>query len=391
LTVFYEVGTAQPVTIPPFHTFVSGITQHGKTEALKTLIEWLNGQGFSILILDVKDKTLGEPDFAEFPHIPIYMEEVTEPRPLLGLLESSAKMPLRFQFTELIRACQGSKSLKEVRDKLAELIDADKVHPIRKDKAVVLKLFMDELIEEIARVKVSDRLELKVGGINVVGYANRGFSDAFKQIGVRADIRAIRHRYSKVFTFFDEAHIQVPEGYSSASKDWVVRTIKEGASSQQFLIIADQTIKEVDKNVITQCPVKVFGGQPGGELEAQRTLAYMPVKKSVTVNSIMQLPLGHFYVCTREWTKLCYARPLWLPEDVAKRVARGELEPDSEEVQAFKSHRVWHRASGVWEPAGPETVEEAQKEHDEFLLQGQVEDLERQLQRVKELARQVYG
>lgn len=329
MTIFHEVPSGFPVQVPIFHTIITGITQHGKTEALKTIIEYLRDEGFTILIIDVKDKTIGLPDFAEFPQIPIYMKEVTEPLALLGLLESDAGMPLRFQFTELIRACQTSKSLVEIRDKLDELIKAPKVHPVRKDKAEVLKLMLDRLIEEMRRTVISKTLDLRKDGINVMNLANQGFSNAFKQLVVRTVIQYVRLNLSHIIVVFDEAHIQIPQDYSSASKEWVVKTIKEGASSQQFLIIADQTLKEVAKDVVTQCPIKMFGGQPGGFLEAQRTIEYIPVKQNVNVEAIMRLPLGHFYVCTREWTKLCYLHPRGIPEEMAIKVAKGELRPEA--------------------------------------------------------------
>ena len=337
MSVFYEVPSGEAVEVKPFHMATTGITQHGKTEVLKSLIEWFRDKGFTVLVIDVKDKTLGDPDFAEYPHIPIYMEEVAEPLPLLGLLESDAKMQLKFQFPELIKACQRSRTLVEIRDRLQAVVEGGKIHPVRKDKAEVLLLLINRLIEEIQRVPVSGRLELQKGRINVIGLANQGFSEAYKQIVVRAVIHEVRSKYSNVVTFFDEAHIQIPEGYGSASKDWIKRTIKEGASSKQFLVIADQTLKDVDKDVITQCPIKIFGGQTGGRLEAERTVQYIPVRGDLKAEDVMTLKLGHFYLSTREWTKLVYARPTWLSPDNAQRIATGEIEPDDPEIQNFRT------------------------------------------------------
>jgi hypothetical protein len=328
MSIFYECPSGSIVEPHIFHTILTGITQHGKTEVIKSLVQYYQSQGYTVLIIDVKDKTIGKADFAEYHQIPIYLEEVTDPLSLLGLLESNAKMQLRFQFPELIKACQRASTLREIRDSLEAVITGGKIHPVRKDKAEVLKLVLDKLIEEIERIQKSETLELKQGDICCMNLSNQGFSDAFKQIAVRSVIRYVRTHLSKIFVIFDEAHIQIPEGYSSASKEWIVKTIKEGASSKQFLLIADQTIKEVDKNVVTQCPFKIFGGQSGGQLEAQRTFGYMPVKKGVSVETIMRLPLGHFYLCTRDWTKLCYALPRGVPEDIGVKVAKSFLSPE---------------------------------------------------------------
>jgi len=321
--IFYELPSGNVVKPRIIHTILTGITQHGKTEAIKSLIAFYHSEGYTILIIDVKDKTIGKPDFAQYPQIPIYLEEVTDPLSLLGLLESNAKMKLKFQFPELIKACQRSSTLRGIRDELDAVITGGKIHPVRKDKAEVLKLVLDKLIEEIDRIEKSDTLQIKKGQINCMNLSNQGFSDAFKQIAVRSVIRFVRMNLSKIFVIFDEAHIQVPEGYSSASKQWIVKTIKEGATSKQFLLIADQTIKEVDKNVVAQCHFKIFGGQAGGQLEAKRTYDYMPVKSGVTIQSIMRLHLGHFFVCTRDWTKLCYALPRGVPDSLGVKVAKG--------------------------------------------------------------------
>jgi len=325
MNIFHELPSGIVVKPRIIHTILTGITQHGKTEVIKSLIPFYHSEGYTVLIIDVKDKTLGKPDFADYPQIPIYLEEVTDPLSLLGLLESNAKMKLKFQFPELIKACQRSSTLRGIRDELDAVITGGKIHPVRKDKAEVLKLVLDNLIEEIDRIDKSETLQIKKGQINCMNLSNQGFSDAFKQIAVRSVIRFVRMNLSKIFVIFDEAHIQVPEGYSSASKQWIVKTIKEGASSKQFLLIADQTIKEVDKNVVAQCHFKIFGGQAGGQLEAKRTYDYMPVKSGVTMQSIMRLGLGHFYLCTRDWTKLCYALPRGVPEEIGVKVAKGSL------------------------------------------------------------------
>lgn len=325
MSIFYELPSGTVVKPRLIHTILTGITQHGKTEVIKSLIPFYHSQGYTILIIDVKDKTIGKPDFAEYPQIPIYLEEVTDPLSLLGLLESNAKMKFKFQFPELIKACQKASTLRGIRDELDAVITGGKIHPVRKDKAEVLKLVLVKLIVEIERIDKSDTLQIKKGQVNCMNLSNQGFSDAFKQIAVRSIIRFVRMHLSKIFVVFDEAHIQVPEGYSSASKQWIVKTIKEGASSKQFLLIADQTIKEVDKNVVAQCHFKVFGGQAGGQLEAKRTYDYMPVKSGVNIHSIMRLHLGHFYVCSRDWTKLCYALPRDVPAEIGVKVATGEL------------------------------------------------------------------
>jgi hypothetical protein len=48
----------------------------------------------------------------------------------------------------------------------------------------------------------------------------------------------------------------------------------------------------------------------------------------------MKLPVGFFYTCFRDEVKLVYVQPSWLPEDVAVKVAKGEI--SSENLNEYK-------------------------------------------------------
>jgi len=337
LKLFYEVPTGKPIPIKIFHTLISGITQSGKTEIMRSIAKELQKQDYTILILDVKSKT-GEPrDFEGFGYdAPLYMEQTTDPLILKGLLESESHLRLNFQFPELIRACEDALTIQQVLENVERLLAEPKLHPIRREKLQVLRLLLRKLIEEMEGVKFTDVLEVRKGMINVMDLTT--YSDAFKQMVVMACCMYIRKAYSRIAIFFDEAHIHIPQEYGSASKRAVTKLVKEGASSRQFVYVADQAITEIEKSVLKQCDVWVLGKQR--ELnEAERTYKQLPFKEGIKKEDIMRLETGHFYLCTSDPVKKVYAKPYWLSETEAIAIATGsksvhDIKPS--EVEAGK-------------------------------------------------------
>jgi hypothetical protein len=51
----------------------------------------------------------------------------------------------------------------------------------------------------------------------------------------------------------------------------------------------------------------------------------------------MTLEMGQFWAKIRSTFVKVYARPVWLPEGLAIKVAKGEVAADSDEVQSFKN------------------------------------------------------
>lgn len=67
ILVGYEGEVTEETRVPVFHLICTGITQHGKTEELKRLTTEAQRLGYTILILDVKDKPEGEKTSSENP------------------------------------------------------------------------------------------------------------------------------------------------------------------------------------------------------------------------------------------------------------------------------------------------------------------------------------
>ena len=298
--------------IPVFHSFLSGITQLGKTTALKRMIHEAQQQGYTMIVIDVKKKPQEKADFEDMGnYMPTFVRESArmgvDPLGLKGLLESASKLRLNFQFPELIKVCEGSKSLRDVLSKIDLTLDRARIHPIQRDKLEVLKFLLQGLVEELSHVEPSREMNFVPGEINVMNVS--GFSDGFKQMVVKSVAEEVREKYTGVIVVFDEAHIQLPQQYSSASKHACTKLIKEGAGSRQFVWLADQTVTEVDKDVLKQCEVWLLGRQR--ELnEAKRALNQLPFKQGISMQDIMRLKVGDFFVATSEYVKKVHVEPV---------------------------------------------------------------------------------
>lgn len=329
----FEKESGEEVSISLTHTFITGITQSGKTELVKALAERVKGLGFTVLIVDVKKQPTGARDFNNLGYeIPIYLKESTDSLTLKSLLETEGKFRLSYQFPELIRASEKANSFQQVLSNIESLLQKP-IHPVRKDKLEVLRLLMQRLIQEFSQVQISKILELTEGEVNVMDLTP--YSEAFKQMVVKSIAEYIRQNVTKIVLVSDECHIHIPQGYSSASKQAVTWLIKEGAGSQQYVFLVDQTVTEIDKRPVKQMDNWILGRQR--ELnEAQRAYRQLPFKAGITVEDIMRLPMGFFYISTYQWVKQAYVQPLWVPQDVALEIAKGTLSSDSSEVQRYK-------------------------------------------------------
>lgn len=383
ILVGYEAEVAEEARVPLFHMILTGITQHGKTEELKRVVTEAQRLGYTILILDVKDKPEGEKgDFEDFGvEVPIYLAGIADTLAIYGLLESHSGLPLRRELPELARACKRGKTLRGAFEILKELLSREKIHPVRKDRIEILVLVLEGLVAEMDKAKPSSKLRLKKGEINVMTL--RGWSSGFKQLAVNDATAYIRKHYRKTIEVFDEAHQQIPQGYGSGSKRTVTSAIKEGAGSQQYVWVADQTIKEVDKDVIAQIPIKIYGGQPGAKLRAKETLDHLPVKSwrgnKITAEFIMQLETGFFLLGERNQTRLVYALPVWMPAPLGRLVAQGKCSPaTAKEICDLTAERWVDRpVLGVRPTESPELRERYETLKSTFKeLEGKVKELE---------------
>lgn len=315
IRIGFEKGSEKPVDVPLMHTVFCSITRAGKSETVKGLIS--RSEDTRFLIFDVKRPR----DYAGMGvEIPIYVQEKTDPLMLKRLLESQSHLALKFEFPELIKVCKHEDTYQGILEGVNQGLRAKK-HPIVENKLLVLQHLLNKLVKELEKTPIRDKLELKEP-INVINLSQ--VSVELQQLAVYSSLKWVLERERNLVVVLDEAHRFVPQHGSNASKEVVTTFIKEGAAKGLWTWLIDQTITGVDKQVLKQCWIWILGKQR--ELnEAKRTLNQIPFKTPLTDKDIMRLAVGHFIVCTDQFAKITYVQPSWLPEDVAVKVARGQI------------------------------------------------------------------
>ena len=315
--VGYEVGNGKPVNIDITHTVIAGITRSGKSETVKALVERATEHRF--LIFDSKNPR----DYADLGvDIPIFIQEKTDPLTLKRLLESQSHLTLKFEFPELLKVCKKAETYTEVLNTVNESLKSN-IHPIRKDKLLVLQHLLGKLVRELEKTPISDRLELN-NRVNVMNLS--GTSLELQQLAVHSTMQYLLQKEENLIVIMDEASRFIPQMGSNASKETVIRYIREGGAKNLWLWVIDQTVTGVSKNCLKQAWLWILGKQREIN-EAKRTLQQIPFKTGLKVEDIMKLKVGEFIVCTEEGATLTYVQPRWLSPEEARNIALGKSTP----------------------------------------------------------------
>lgn len=350
----YETNTGTEIDIPIFHTVVTGITRHGKSETMNALAQRAHDQGYTILIFDVKNPR----DYGGFGQdIPIYLEEHTDPTTLKRLLENQSGMGLSFQFSELIKMYEPGDTYHDMLERMTEAMDED-VHPVEEDKLRVLVHLLQNLTEELDRVEISDALELQPNEINVMDL--HAVDDSIQQLAIAGSVKQVLDEHQDVIIILDEAHNFIPQRKQPPARESLVKAIREGAANNNWLWISDQTITGVDKDPLKQVGVWILGKQREKN-EAKRVLDQIPGSTSYGSDDVMTLDTGHFIVALDDAQPLVYVQPVWMDDLTAEQIATHDAflenhpgpseseEPDMDETIQQKDQELQERENRIRE------------------------------------------
>ena len=336
LKVGYKSETGEQVDIPFFHTFTAGITRHGKTETLKALAS--RSDDYKVLIFDVKTP----PDYQDIgTEIPIHLEKHTDPTTIKKLLEAESEISLSYQFSEIIKMYEPNDTYQDLYDRMEEYMDED-IHPVEEDKVRVLHHLLGQLVDDLNAADIREDLILE-NGINVMPLHN--VSRSVQQLAISSTVRKVLDDEDQqdVIIILDEASRFIPQGSGTPAKQEVVRTIKEGAASNIWLWLSDQTITGTEKDNLKQIGNWILGRQTEKN-EAKRTIDQIPFDVDVSYNDIMTLKKGHFVVGTEEDAIVTYVQPSWVDDETAQSIAESgdismaeESKPETEQSEEFEN------------------------------------------------------
>ncbi len=311
----FEIGTGKPVSIPLHHVVAVGMTQlSGKTTTLEALI---HRSGLKALAFKTKR---GERGFEGARLHSPYFRERSDWQYVQGLLEATLRERMRFERSWIIRACKGAKNLREVQRNVEQLLE--KARGLSESVYTNLKAYLEIVLPEIENQYFTGELQL-TQGVNVMDLTE--LRDEVQSLVIASSIDAIYENEKDVVVIVPESWKFCPEGRGNPVKHSAERMIRQGASIGDYLWFDSQDLAGVDKALLKQVDDWILGRQREIN-EVEHTLAQLPTpkKQRPKTEEIMQLQIGHFFVCYENQVKRVYVQPIWLSEENAKAVAMGE-------------------------------------------------------------------
>jgi hypothetical protein len=326
ILVGYEVGTGAPVEIPVRHMTVTGQTQEsGKTTTLEALITRSKRRAVAFVT------KRGEGAFVGAREIAPFFQERADWEFVEAILESSLKQRMKFERSWIVRACEGAKTLADVRVRAAELRDRAK-GSMNQDMFMLLGKYLDKVVPLIERLPKSPLL-LLTPGLNVMNLVE--YPQELQMLVIASTLRFVHEQENGVISVVPEAWKMIPQGKNTPVKTEVVKLVREGAGLGNYVWYDAQDLAVIDKELLRGAPVWVIGVQRETN-EIKRTLENMEAAGvgKPKARDIARLGIGEFFVCYGEVIKKTYVLPAWSDERTARAVARGEL--SVKDVQARK-------------------------------------------------------
>lgn len=335
--VGFEVGTGNSIYLEEGHTVVTGVTQKsGKTTFLEGVI---SRSGRRAVVFKTKR---GESGFNGYPTVQPYFREqksaaIIDWQYVSSLLEATMGEKMLFPRSWIIKMCNGqpprrrddvnippAHTLEEVYNNIATAQANPSTRGIDDGVYTNLRAYFDIIIPEMHKHTFATKLTLEKG-LNVMDLTSMRFE--MQSLVIASVIDYVNDKLNDVIVVIPEAWEFVPQGRGSPVKLAAQRLAKKGAANGDFIFLDSQTVTSVDKEVLKQCVNWIMGLQTEIN-EVKRTLDQVGGSIKLKPEAIMSLPLGHFWAKLDRRLYHIYALPAWLPEDIGRAVARGELTPE---------------------------------------------------------------
>ena len=313
----YEVGTGKEVSIELTHLLVTGITQQsGKTTTLEALIKRSN---LKAIVFKTKRN---EKSFAEGTVIRPFFKEQTDFWFVRMMIEAYMKEKINIEKGTLMQICTDAKNLVEIKHRVDEQIRSGKLRGIMKEIFTRLQYYLNELIPQIKKADFSTKLKLN-RGVNVMDIVE--FSDELQSLVIQSVAEEVMLNHHEVIIVIPEAWKFLPQKYTTPCKRTVENFIRQGAASGNYVWVDSQEMAGIDKAPLKQISTWILGYQTERN-EVKHTLDQIsaPKKSKPSIDDIMTLQVGHFYLSTRDKVVKVYVQPLSIEDAEAKLIACGK-------------------------------------------------------------------
>jgi len=223
--------------------------------------------------------------------------------------------------------CQGSTSLEDLKASVDNtLISGAKV---RRDVYIRLQHYLDNLIPQLKKARLSKHLVMHQG-VNIMDLQD--FSEEIQTLVIQSTLDEILKNHHDVIVIVPELWRFSPEKRNTPCKMAIESFIRQGATNNNFVVMDSQDLAGVSKTPLKQVPCYLLGYQ--SEInEVKHTLDQipLPLRSKPQVDEIMNLKIGQFFLATNNGVKKVYVQPLWLSDDEARQVARGERQVEAKD------------------------------------------------------------
>jgi hypothetical protein len=310
----FEVGTGKEVHMSLHHTVITGMTQlSGKTTTLEAIISRANRRAIAF-----KTKR-GESGFNTYHQIPPFFQERADWQYVSTLLEAVMREKMRFERPWIMKATQGTKSLREVLENV-QMLRSETNKQLSENVYTALEEYLKIVVPQIEKLEFSKMLQL-IDGINVMDLTE--MTVELQALIIQSTMEYVINNLHETILIVPEAWEHIPQGRNTPVKLYAETFIRKGAAIGNYLFIDSQDIAGIDKMPLRQCNNWILGRQREGH-EVERVREQIGRNK-IDAEEIRSLPIGHFIAILGDDLRKVYVLPARMPPNIGRRVAMGEM------------------------------------------------------------------
>lgn len=298
----YEIRTGTPVTIPAAHMAITGQTQRsGKTTAMESIVE---RSGMKAVAFITKR---GESAFQFGHEIQPYFRERADWKFVKELFEQLTSSSQNDKEAEIIRLCDGAKSLEHVWQRVRKAMEGR--HSKRKDDMYIrINAYFEDIMPRLMAIPRSKRLELR-RGINVIDM--REYEHSVQEILIQNAFQWVYEKEENVIFVVPEAWDFLSEDHGSITRTAGREFIRRAAALHNFLWADCQDIRGLDKVILGMMGVWLVGNQREMNEMARTIKSFPSLPAPPSVTEIMTLGIGEFFVLHGTESRKVYVQPVW--------------------------------------------------------------------------------
>ncbi len=310
----FEVGTGKEVNMGLHHTVITGMTQlSGKTTTLEAIISRANRRAIAF-----KTKR-GESGFNSYREIPPFFKERADWQYVSTLLEAVMREKMKFERPWIMKATQGTNSLREVLENV-QMLRSESTKSLPENVYTALEEYLKIVVPQVEKFQFSKNLSL-IDGINVMDLTEMTLE--LQGLVIQSTMEYVINNLRETILIVPEAWEHIPQGRNTPVKLYAETFIRKGAAIGNYLFIDSQDIAGIDKIPLRQCNNWILGRQREGH-EVDRVREQIGRNK-IDADEIRSLPIGHFLAILGDDIKKVYVLPSGVPSKIGRSVAMGEM------------------------------------------------------------------